>query len=183
MRIETGVRQGDEVSVHYDPMIAKLVVWGSDRTSALNKLRSCLAEYNVDGLQTNVDFLIRLASHSQFVAGDVDTDFISRHGDELFPAAAGKRLPDAEEVCFGALALLLGEAHQKASKATNEAVLRAESGFRVNNFLTRKVTLGVGGCDVVVTVVNLGSSRQVLEVEEVCLYFVNLLKYNNYYII
>ncbi len=44
VRIETGVRQGDEVSVHYDPMIAKLVVWGPDRASALLKLRSCLAK-------------------------------------------------------------------------------------------------------------------------------------------
>lgn len=47
VRIETGVRQGDEVSVHYDPMIAKLVVWGPDRDSALRKLRQCLSQYNV----------------------------------------------------------------------------------------------------------------------------------------
>ena len=59
VRIETGVRQGDEMSVHYDPMIAKLVVWGSDRTAALGKLHSCLSEYNIDGLPTNVDFLMR----------------------------------------------------------------------------------------------------------------------------
>lgn len=47
VRIETGVRQGDEVSVHYDPMIAKLVVWGNDRAEALMKLQSKLCEYNV----------------------------------------------------------------------------------------------------------------------------------------
>ena len=47
VRIETGVRQGDQVSVHYDPMIAKLVVWGEDRPAALRKLRACLAEYNI----------------------------------------------------------------------------------------------------------------------------------------
>lgn len=47
VRIETGVRQGDEVSVHYDPMIAKLVVWGHDRTTALNTLTACLSQYNV----------------------------------------------------------------------------------------------------------------------------------------
>uniref|UniRef100_A0A4W3JLZ8 Methylcrotonyl-CoA carboxylase subunit n=1 Tax=Callorhinchus milii TaxID=7868 RepID=A0A4W3JLZ8_CALMI len=46
-RIETGVRQGDDVSVHYDPMIAKLVVWGEDRTAALSKLKYCLRQYNV----------------------------------------------------------------------------------------------------------------------------------------
>ena len=69
VRIETGVRQGDEVSVHYDPMIAKLVVWGKDRNSALLKLRSCLAEYNIDGLSTNVDFLMDLSGHPEFVKG------------------------------------------------------------------------------------------------------------------
>ncbi|KAK8395118.1 hypothetical protein O3P69_006101 [Scylla paramamosain] len=66
VRIETGVRQGDEVSVHYDPMIAKLVVWGHDRTSALNSLTSCLAKYNIVGLNTNVDFLLTLATHPSF---------------------------------------------------------------------------------------------------------------------
>nr|CAG4641521.1 EOG090X02EP [Eurycercus lamellatus] len=85
VRIETGVSQGDEVSVHYDPMIAKLVVWSSDRLSALRKLRSCLSEYNIVGLNTNVDFLIQLSSHPQFVQGDVHTDFIDQHHDQLFP--------------------------------------------------------------------------------------------------
>ena len=47
VRIETGVREGDQVSVHHDPMITKLVVWGQDRDAALRKLRSCLAEYNI----------------------------------------------------------------------------------------------------------------------------------------
>lgn len=47
VRIETGVRQGDDVSVHYDPMIAKLVVWSNDRSSALNKMRARLRQYQV----------------------------------------------------------------------------------------------------------------------------------------
>src|SRR5579875_2269268 len=47
VRIETGVRQGDSVSVYYDPMIAKLVVWGPDRITALNRLRHCLQKYQV----------------------------------------------------------------------------------------------------------------------------------------
>nr|CAG4649997.1 EOG090X02EP [Sida crystallina] len=85
VRIETGVREGDEVSVHYDPMIAKLVVWSSDRLSALRKLRSCLSEYNIVGLNTNVDFLMQLSSHGKFVEGDVHTSFIDQHYDQLFP--------------------------------------------------------------------------------------------------
>ena len=103
VRIETGVRQGDEVSVHYDPMIAKLVVWGPDRQSALDKLHSCLAEYNIDGLANNVNFLMDLAAHPEFVKGNVDTDFIQRHYDELFP----KRELKDQQIYAATLAVLL----------------------------------------------------------------------------
>jgi len=61
------------------------VVWSSDRSSALRKLRACLSEYNIVGLNTNVDFLMQLSSHPQFVEGDVHTDFIDQHYQELFP--------------------------------------------------------------------------------------------------
>jgi len=76
MRIETGVVQGDEVSVYYDPMIAKLVVWENDRDRALKSLVYALDQYKVVGPNTNVQFLKDLARHPSFVAGDVDTGFI-----------------------------------------------------------------------------------------------------------
>ena len=76
VRIETGVRQGDEVSVHYDPMISKLVVWGENRTEALRVLRKALGEYEVVGPNTNIEFLKSLASHPAFISGEVDTGFI-----------------------------------------------------------------------------------------------------------
>ena len=85
VRIETGVREGDQVSVHYDPMIAKLVVWGENREIALQKLITCLTEYNIAGLKTNVQFLIDLARHHEFQAGNVHTVFIPQHYDTLFP--------------------------------------------------------------------------------------------------
>nr|CAG4649155.1 EOG090X02EP [Scapholeberis mucronata] len=106
VRIETGVAQGDDVSVHYDPMIAKLVVWSSDRSSALRKLRSCLSEYNIIGLNTNVDFLMQLSSHPKFVEGDVHTDFIAQHHSELFPV---ERISDTL-VSQAVLASILNEA-------------------------------------------------------------------------
>ncbi|KAF9814229.1 hypothetical protein SFRURICE_019504 [Spodoptera frugiperda] len=85
VRVETGVREGQEVSVHYDPMIAKLVVWGRDRSEALAKTRTKLSEYQVAGLETNVNFLLRLSGASAFVSGDVHTAFIPQHEAELFP--------------------------------------------------------------------------------------------------
>lgn len=84
VRIEMGVRSGDEVSVHYDPMIAKLVVWAPDRSSALTKLRSSLSKFNLSGLKTNINFLHRLASHPEFAKGNVHTDFIKDFENTLF---------------------------------------------------------------------------------------------------
>uniref|UniRef100_A0A1B6DQH7 Methylcrotonoyl-CoA carboxylase subunit alpha, mitochondrial n=1 Tax=Clastoptera arizonana TaxID=38151 RepID=A0A1B6DQH7_9HEMI len=83
VRIETGVREGDEVSVHYDPMIAKLVVWGEDRTTALEILRKKLAEFHIAGLHTNINFLIKLCSNLQFQLGNVHTGFISEQKQSL----------------------------------------------------------------------------------------------------
>lgn len=83
IRVESGVRAGDEVSVHYDPMIAKLVVWDESRQKSLNKLRRVLMDTKIAGLKTNIDFLLRLASNKDFVSGDVYTDFIQDHEKEL----------------------------------------------------------------------------------------------------
>jgi 3-methylcrotonyl-CoA carboxylase alpha subunit len=63
--------------VFYDPMIAKLVVHGRDRTEALRMLRKALEEYKVVGVSTNVEFLKTLAGNSSFIEGEVETGFIS----------------------------------------------------------------------------------------------------------
>jgi 3-methylcrotonyl-CoA carboxylase alpha subunit len=85
VRIDTGVRQGDAVSIHYDPMIAKLIVWDTDRTGALRRLRAALADYQVVGVTTNVGFLAAVAAHPAFAAAELDTGFIERHRATLFP--------------------------------------------------------------------------------------------------
>lgn len=85
LRIDTGVVEGDEVSIHYDPMIAKLIAWDRDRSSALRRLRAGLEAYEVAGVTTNVGFLAAVASHPAFMAGDLDTGFIDRHSADLIP--------------------------------------------------------------------------------------------------
>lgn len=87
VRIDSGVRQNDEVSMHYDPMIAKLVVWDGDRSSAIRRLRQALAEFQVVGVTTNTVFLGSVAAHPAFAAGEIDTGFIERHRSALFPEA------------------------------------------------------------------------------------------------
>ena len=87
-RVDTGVRQGDTVTPFYDPMIAKIIVWGEDRAAALGRLRRALAETAVLGVATNLGFLARVAAHPEFAAGAIDTGFIERHRAALMPAAA-----------------------------------------------------------------------------------------------
>jgi 3-methylcrotonyl-CoA carboxylase alpha subunit len=86
VRIDTGVRQGDAISVHYDPMIAKLIVWDKNRPAALRRLQQALAEYAVLGTTTNARFLANVANHPAFARGAVDTGFIADYHDDLFPA-------------------------------------------------------------------------------------------------
>ena len=83
LRIDTGVVEGDEVSIHYDPMIAKLIAWDRDRTAALRRLRAGLEAYEIAGVTTNVGFLAAVAAHPAFGAGDLDTGFIARHSADL----------------------------------------------------------------------------------------------------
>ncbi|KAI6154059.1 carbamoyl-phosphate synthase L chain, ATP binding domain-containing protein [Pisolithus tinctorius] len=85
LRLEQGFTQGAQIGVFYDPMIAKLVVHGRDRTEALRVLRRGLEEYKVVGVSTNIDFLRTLAGNDTFIKGDVETGFIKKHYAELFP--------------------------------------------------------------------------------------------------
>lgn len=84
VRIDSGVTQGDEISVFYDPMITKLVVWDIDRERALERLIQALSEYKIAGVTTNIPFLYNLASSQAFRRGDVNTGFIEEHEDEIF---------------------------------------------------------------------------------------------------
>jgi len=84
VRVDTGVVEGDEVSIYYDPMIAKLVVWDLDRDRALQRLTEALSNYRIDGLTTNIGFLYNLTTSQAFKNGDVDTGFIEEHHQEIF---------------------------------------------------------------------------------------------------
>ncbi|XP_062621454.1 methylcrotonoyl-CoA carboxylase subunit alpha, mitochondrial-like [Saccostrea cucullata] len=143
-RIETGVREGDEVSVHYDPMIAKLVVWSDDRSSALRRIHSALSQYHVLGLSTNIQFLMDLASHPEFEAGNVHTDFIPQFNDQLFPV---RTLSD-KTVCQAAIALMLIEQekiHQHACSTLDPfSPFSALSSVRVNSSAVHKMSLQDG---------------------------------------
>ncbi|KAL5343518.1 carbamoyl-phosphate synthase L chain, ATP binding domain-containing protein [Aspergillus crustosus] len=88
IRIDAGFVQGDEVSAHYDPMIAKLIVRGVDRKDAIRKLATALEEYEVAGPVTNIEFLKTICKSADFISGEVETGYIEKHHDELFAQEA-----------------------------------------------------------------------------------------------
>jgi 3-methylcrotonyl-CoA carboxylase alpha subunit len=84
VRIDTGFRDGDAVSPYYDPMLAKLIVHADDRATALARMRDALAQCEVVGVATNVDFLGRIVTLPAFAGGAIDTGLIERHREALF---------------------------------------------------------------------------------------------------
>lgn len=92
VRIDTGVVQGDVVGVFYDPMIAKLIVWGENRHMAIQRLERALADYKIAGVITNIDFLRRLSAHPAFKDADLRTDFIEQHRAALFSPLEHKQV-------------------------------------------------------------------------------------------
>jgi 3-methylcrotonyl-CoA carboxylase alpha subunit len=79
IRNDVGVESGDEVSVHYDPMISKLVVFAPNREMVVRRLRRALEDYTVLGVPTNLPLLRRIADHPSFAAGETTTDFLEKH--------------------------------------------------------------------------------------------------------
>jgi 3-methylcrotonyl-CoA carboxylase alpha subunit len=87
LRIDSGVRERDEVTVHYDPLLAKLVARGETRTQAIGRACAALRQFAVLGIQTNVPLLLRVLEHPRFLAGQVDTRFLDAELPALFPSA------------------------------------------------------------------------------------------------
>ena len=105
VRIDQGFTTGDEVSAHYDPMIAKLIVQGPTRAIAIRKLHAALAQYEIAGVVTNIEFLKKVCDNEAFASGDVETGFISKQSDFLY----AKRQVHPEIYAQAALAMLLQE--------------------------------------------------------------------------
>src|SRR5204862_5927324 len=78
VRDDGGVYEGSEVSIYYDPMISKFAVYGRDRAEAIDRMRRALAEYEIGGIKTTLPFFREIIDDDEFIAGKLDTGFISR---------------------------------------------------------------------------------------------------------
>ena len=89
VRDDTGIQEGSEVSVHYDPLLSKLVAWAEDREAAIARMRRAVGEYRVLGVRTTLPFFERVLAHPDFVSGALDTGFVPRLLAEAAPGPAG----------------------------------------------------------------------------------------------
>jgi 3-methylcrotonyl-CoA carboxylase alpha subunit len=126
-RLDSGVASGSEVTVHYDPMLAKLIVSGEDRSSALERLRYALDHWAVLGVETNLPLLRAIAAHPDFAAGRTFTDFLVKH--DLSAQLERPALP--VEALLAAAALEVAAAPAQAS--ASETPGRAANGRRPFN--------------------------------------------------
>ncbi|HXZ47815.1 MAG TPA: biotin carboxylase N-terminal domain-containing protein [Usitatibacter sp.] len=134
VRLEIGVREGDEVSVFYDPMIAKLVARGADRAEAARRLQSALEATAILGVRTNLAFLERLVRHPAFLAGRIDTAFIDRNRAELLPAPG--EVP-VEAIVACAVRVFLDELRDVAALAPSP--WNDTTGWRLNQPKARRM--------------------------------------------
>ncbi len=134
LRIDSGIREGDEVGIHYDPMIAKLVVWDLDRDSALRRLRHALREYQVVGLTTNLEFLTAVVAQPDFAAAAISTDFIERHHDSLFPERAPAPVRVLAIAVLSELLRIEADAREAAGASADRwSPWHSSSGWRLND--------------------------------------------------
>jgi len=120
VRVESGVYAGFDVSLYYDPLIAKLAVWGETRGEAILRMRRALREYRILGIKTTIPLHLRIMDMPRFIAGRIDTKFIE---DGLFVPEEPEELERHRRVAAVAAALL---AHEKRRAAMARALLRAK---------------------------------------------------------
>ncbi|MES3025928.1 MAG: acetyl/propionyl/methylcrotonyl-CoA carboxylase subunit alpha [Pseudomonadota bacterium] len=138
VRIDSGVREGDAISPYYDPMIAKLIVWGADRNQALARMSQALAEFQIVGLATNIAFLKRLVEGQSFSSADLDTGLIERDAETLFPQP--KAVP-VGALALAAVALIEAEKDGSTAVSANRADPWGNAlGWRLNSAYQRQLS-------------------------------------------
>jgi 3-methylcrotonyl-CoA carboxylase alpha subunit len=141
VRLDGGVIEGDTVTIFYDHMIAKLIVWDRERQSALKLMREALAACEIIGPKSNVAFLERLVRHPAVVEHRIDTGYLDRHLDEFIAGAAEPALP----VVFAAAtaALLHDERHMAVNAADPHSPWHTADAWRIGHAGKRIIALAL----------------------------------------
>jgi acetyl-CoA carboxylase, biotin carboxylase subunit len=130
IRIDSGVTRLSEVSIHYDPMVAKLAVWGRTREEAIERLRRALDEYEVVGITTTLPFFREVVRDEEFVSGHLDTGFISRLNERR---AAAKETSSQVESDLAAIAAALSYALRQERSSMQTGTTKSRWRMSVRN--------------------------------------------------
>ena len=141
VRVDTGVIEGDEVSVYYDPMIAKLIVWDEDREQAINRMVHALESYRIGGMKTNIRFLRQLADSKPFRDQELDTGFIEKHNELLFQIA---KTDIQSQLALATSFLLETERQTQPSKDDPDSPFNLQTSWRLNANYARPLEWLVG---------------------------------------
>ena len=146
LRLDSGVREGDRVSPHYDPMLAKLIVWHETRDGAISALREALARTALFGLHNNIAFLAAVAALPAFAAGQIDTGFVDTHLAQLIEPSGDT---PAALWAVGAAQLLLAQQARSAALAAASgdpwSPWQARDGWQINATGVIRLYLGTPG--------------------------------------
>ena len=119
VRVDTGVTEGGEISIYYDPMIAKLITFGADRTEAIQHMRTALDSYYIRGVNHNIGFLSALIAHSRFQSGNITTNFIAEEYPDGFHP---QDLPAEDPIIQVIVATSIHYAHQQRAASISGQV-------------------------------------------------------------
>jgi propionyl-CoA carboxylase alpha chain len=114
VRVDTGVDEGGEVSMYYDPMIAKLITYGEDRSDATTRMRAALDQFVIRGVTNNIPFLSALMAHPKFVSGEISTNTIAEEYPEGFDTA--KAIPEDPTTLISVAAAMLRNYRDRAAQ-------------------------------------------------------------------
>jgi acetyl-CoA carboxylase, biotin carboxylase subunit len=123
VRWDGGIESGSEIGLHYDPMLAKLIVWGADREQAITRMRRALVDLIIQGVETSRDFHVRVMDDAEFRRGDIDIQWLERS----LPSILGRR-PADEIARVAAIAGALLAERDRAARAVTAPVLAKGAG-------------------------------------------------------
>jgi 3-methylcrotonyl-CoA carboxylase alpha subunit len=102
IRVDSGVVEGGEVTVHYDPMIAKVIATAETREHARRRLVAALRQFPILGVRTNIAFLVNILEHPHFAAGEIDTGLLDREAGTIRPLASAESPPEVAAIATAA---------------------------------------------------------------------------------
>jgi acetyl-CoA carboxylase biotin carboxylase subunit len=121
VRDDSGVYEGWEVPIYYDPMISKLVTYGATRCEAIAKMKRALGEYHVGGIRTTIPFFLSVLEDEEFARGEIDTGYISRFLERRDATQAAQNDCDDSRVAAAIVAMINFTKRSKAKPAAAPA--------------------------------------------------------------